>query len=304
MMIIYIARTLLGNVALLADPQKISTTTIIIYLLLAIFFGFGYSYNIIYNIVYGHCDKLVESTNRAGLMIDQIYNGLMIVYAIVSSIYLYQRISAVLFVKSIVYKSYLGQPDILKRISQSKGANSSALLKFIPCLKKLPHFTCHPATTLKGSQLTWYYADKAVLHPTLVSAACEFFPVLLIVHHFVAGKAHKIAAKLVKKDMMSSVLQYMALKKIKCLNWADVKTTCRTMAFPAFVAAVQNWMLFAILFLYSGYFKDIMSRENIDWPINTLLSFSLVHIFLPANYLLQFTAGGAWMDVFIRQNYF
>uniref|UniRef100_A0A915E516 Uncharacterized protein n=1 Tax=Ditylenchus dipsaci TaxID=166011 RepID=A0A915E516_9BILA len=162
--------------------------------------------------MYGHCDKLVESTNRAGLMIDQIYNGLMIVYAIVSSIYLYQRslhhshtdlfdvittnvidsVSAVLFVKSIVYKSYLGQP----------GANSSALLKFIPCLKKLPHFTCHPTTALKGSQLTWYYADKAVLHPTLVSAACEFFPVLLIVHHFVAGKAHKIAGKLVKKDML------------------------------------------------------------------------------------------------------
>uniref|UniRef100_A0A915DZN9 Gustatory receptor n=1 Tax=Ditylenchus dipsaci TaxID=166011 RepID=A0A915DZN9_9BILA len=136
MMIIYIARTLLGNVALLADPQKISTTTIIIYLLLAIFFGFGYSYNIIYNIVYGHCDKLVESTNRAGLMIDQIYNGLMIVYAIVSSIYLYQRslyhshtdlfdvittniidsVSAVLFVKSIVYKSYLGQPVSLNSI--------------------------------------------------------------------------------------------------------------------------------------------------------------------------------------------
>ncbi|KAI1713783.1 hypothetical protein Ddc_11674 [Ditylenchus destructor] len=251
-MSIFLHRTGAGKIKQLDVSRELSPNIVVIISILTLAVVIGHGYTNVFNLVFVDCDELTESRNGAGLFVDFLQNLAVPAYSCVMFIYilrlrlyeipetrmmnafgkLINSSIIILWAKNILYKSYMVQPDILRKIRQSMSNETSLLASVFPCIKNPPAYACDSHTYLNGTRQTWHEIDKHLFHPITVSANCEYFAVIFITHLILRSSPQAKESDFEPTEQRKSAAVCMPV-------WR--KRTMKYLAAAALVLAVFYW---------------------------------------------------------------
>ncbi|KAI1733287.1 hypothetical protein Ddc_02211 [Ditylenchus destructor] len=187
------------------------------------------------------CDAIIEVDSSDNWAIGQyeVFNFLMLLFSGLLAYYLRQRmyfpsdfdwvdfvtikitssLLVVLWIDELIYKSHGAIDALLPIIGQIANRNNDTA--FIPPCKKQKHsFKCHPEDEFKknGSKLYWYRLDEYLIHQVVASLACEYYPVLLVIHWVVTGRANNAVEKIIQRQEQSKSIELPLRQAAACIS--------------------------------------------------------------------------------------
>ncbi|KAI1699287.1 hypothetical protein DdX_17416 [Ditylenchus destructor] len=319
-----------GYIERVPIQRQFSKTTSVVAGTLTIGITLSFAYTMIYDLVYKSCDVVIEVDSNDSWTVIQhsIYNALMMAFSPFLLYYLRQRsyyqsncdlldfitnkitssLLIILWIDEIIYKSHAARQILVPKICEQMG--NGVICSLVPCLRHSHKFKCRPAQDLVGSELDWFLIDDHFIHSVVVGAACEFYPVMIVLLWIVTGRAEKKAEQIDRQNQELKTIR-RPLKNVVVLvsrisGMERVESACSPMnvAFPLRASARLLAVICVISALECTLIELFYTLDADSWGTQTSIivyniSAYLHYAFVLASILLSQEGLCIWSSRFV-----